>query len=119
MSSITRTLVKGILLVMGTFITTSSSAVAADTAFGPSNPFYAPSTLPFQAPPFDKIKDSDYQPAIEAGMAQQLQEVQAIADNPAAPTFENTFVALEKSGPAARTRAGAGLQRRDWRKPQS
>ena len=41
-------------------------------AFGPTNPFYAPSTLPFQAPPFDKIKDSDYQPAIEAGMAAQL-----------------------------------------------
>ncbi len=98
MSSITRTLVKGILLVMGTFITTSGSAVAADTAFGPSNPFYAPSTLPFQAPPFDKIKNSDYQPAIEAGMAQQLQEVRVIADNPAAPTFENTIVALEKSG---------------------
>ena len=36
--------------------------------FGPSNPFYAPSTLPFHAPPFDKIKDEDYQPAIEAGM---------------------------------------------------
>ena len=52
--------------------------------FGPGNPFYAASTLPFQAPPFDKIKDSDYQPAIEAGMAEQLKEVQAIADNPGA-----------------------------------
>jgi peptidyl-dipeptidase Dcp len=71
---------------------------SADTAFGPSNPFYAPSTLPFQAPPFDKIKDSDYQPAFDAGMAQQLKEIEAIADNPAAPTFDNTFVALEKSG---------------------
>ena len=66
--------------------------------FGPSNPFYAPSTLPFQAPPFDKIKDSDYQPAIEAGMAEQLREIAAIADNPAPPTFENTLVAMEKSG---------------------
>ncbi len=72
--------------------------VAPDAAFGPSNPFYAPSTLPFQAPPFDKIKDSDYQPAIEAGMAQQLKEIQAIANNPAPPTFENTFAAMEKSG---------------------
>ncbi len=43
-------------------------------AFGPSNPFYAESTLPFHAPPFDKIKDSDYQPAIEAGIAQNLEE---------------------------------------------
>ena len=54
--------------------------------------------MPFQAPPFDKIKDSDYQPAIDAGMAQQLKEMRAIVENPAAPTFENTIVAMEKSG---------------------
>jgi len=77
---------------------TTTFAEAASSEFGPSNPFYAPSTLPFQAPPFDKIKDSDYQPAIEAGMAQQREEVRAIAENSAAPTFENTLVALEKSG---------------------
>ncbi|MGB6429606.1 MAG: hypothetical protein WBF06_03400, partial [Candidatus Acidiferrales bacterium] len=70
----------------------------AQEAFGPSNPFYAPSALPFHAPPFDKIKDADYQPAMEAGMTQQLKEVQAIADDPAAPTFENTIVAFEKTG---------------------
>jgi peptidyl-dipeptidase Dcp len=79
-----------------------TSALLAQTqptpAFGPSNPVYAPSTLPFHAPPFDKIKDTEYQPAIEAGMAQQLEEIRAIADNPAAPTFENTLVAMEKSG---------------------
>ena len=69
------------------------------STFGPSNPFYAPSTLPFHAPPFDKIKDSDYQAAIDAGMAQELKEVDAIANNPAPPTFENTLVALERSGP--------------------
>jgi peptidyl-dipeptidase Dcp len=73
-------------------------AQASDAGFGPGNPFYAPSTLPFHAPPFDKIKDSDYQPAIEAGIAQKIEEARAIADNPAAPTFENTFVAMEKSG---------------------
>jgi peptidyl-dipeptidase Dcp len=66
--------------------------------FGPNNPFYAASTLPFHAPPFDKIKDSDYQPAIDAGMAEQSQEIRAIADNPAPPTFENTLVAMEKTG---------------------
>jgi peptidyl-dipeptidase Dcp len=76
----------------------SAPSTAAATKFGPSNPFYSPSTLPFQAPPFDKIKDEDYQPAIEAGMAEQLTEIQAIADNPAAPTFENTLVAMEKTG---------------------
>jgi len=54
--------------------------------------------LPFHAPPFDKIKDADYQPAIEAGMAAQLVEIQGIAENPAAPTFENTLIPLERSG---------------------
>jgi len=72
------------------------AGVAAD--FVPANPFYAPSTLPFRAPPFDRIKDSDYQPAIEAGMAQQLTEIKRIADTPARPTFANTFVAMEKTG---------------------
>src|SRR5258707_6806479 len=71
-------------------------AHAAD--FGPGNPFYAASTLPFSAPPFDKIKDEDYQPAIEAGMAQELAEINRIANNSAAPTFENTLVAMERSG---------------------
>jgi peptidyl-dipeptidase Dcp len=75
-----------------------AAATAADAKFGPSNPFYAPSTLPFHAPPFDKIKDEDYQPAIEAGIVEQIAEIQAIADNPAAPTFENTLVAMEKTG---------------------
>jgi len=62
------------------------------------NPFLTQSTLPFQAPQFDKIKDSDYQPAIEEGMKQQLAEIRKIADNTEPPTFENTMVALEKSG---------------------
>ena len=79
-------------------LASSNPALAATADFGPSNPFYAPSKLPFQAPPFDQIKDEDYQPAIEAGMAQQQAEIQAIADNPAAPTFDNTIVAMEKSG---------------------
>jgi peptidyl-dipeptidase Dcp len=82
-------------MALGTVYT---PATADDGKFGPSNPFYAPSTLPFHAPPFDKIKDEDYQPAIEAGMAQELSEIQAIADNPAAPTYENTLVAMEKTG---------------------
>jgi len=73
-------------------------ATAADPKIGPSNPFYAPSTLPFHAPPFNKIKDEDYQPAIEAGMAEELAEIGAIADNPAAPTFQNTLVAMQKTG---------------------
>ncbi len=68
---------------------------------GPSaaeNPLMQPSTLPFGALPFDRINDSDYLPAIEAGMLQQIKEVDAIANNPARPTFDNTLVAMEKSG---------------------
>ncbi|CNE39002.1 peptidyl-dipeptidase Dcp [Yersinia nurmii] len=62
------------------------------------NPFFTSSKLPFQAPPFNLIKESDYAPAIEFGIAERLAEVNAIANNPTPPTFENTFVALEKSG---------------------
>jgi peptidyl-dipeptidase Dcp len=88
----------GILLAAALPQVPSNAAVPSGAQFGPSNPFYAPSTLPLQAPPFDKIKDGDYQPAIEAGMAQQREEVRAIAENPDPPTFENTLVALEKTG---------------------
>jgi peptidyl-dipeptidase Dcp len=76
----------------------AGQAVEKTAVFGPANPFYAESTLPYHAPPFDRIKDTDYQPALEAGMAAQIKEVEEIANNPAAPTFENTLVALEKSG---------------------
>jgi peptidyl-dipeptidase Dcp len=88
----------GTLIVVMAIASTGVPAYGAQNEFGPSNPFYAESTLPFHAPPFDKIKDSDYQPAIEAGMAQQRDEMKGIAENPAPPTFENTIVAMEKTG---------------------
>jgi peptidyl-dipeptidase Dcp len=76
----------------------ASEASAQDAVFGPANPFYAASTLPFQAPDFSRIKDSDYQPAIEAGIAAKLAEMEAIANRTDAPTFDNTMVAMERSG---------------------
>jgi peptidyl-dipeptidase Dcp len=79
-------------------VTVCAGLPAVAQQFGPENPFYAVSTLPFQAPPFDKIKDTDYQPAIEAGIADQQREIQAIVDNPAPPDSANTIVAYEKSG---------------------
>ncbi len=85
-----------ILAILGPALLMTVSGWAQ--TFEPSNPFYAPSALPFQAPPFDRIKDSDYQPALEAGIAEQLKEIDSIANNPAPPDFANTFVALEKSG---------------------
>jgi peptidyl-dipeptidase Dcp len=64
----------------------------------PDNPFARVSTLPYHLPPFDRIKDADFRPAFDAGMAEHLKEIQAIDHNTAAPSFENTLVALEKSG---------------------
>src|SRR5215469_919587 len=75
-----------------------ASTAATTPEVSAVNPFLEPSTLPFQAPPFDKIKDGDYQPAFEEGMKQHLEEINKIADNPEAPTFENTFIPMEKSG---------------------
>ena len=79
-------------------VTTCSFGQVSPVTLSPDNPFYAASTLPFHAPPFNKIRDADYQTAIEAGIAQELNEVAEIADNPAPPTFENTIVAMEKAG---------------------
>jgi len=76
----------------------STRAAAQLALFNSSNPFYAPSSLSLQAPPWDKIKDGDYEPAMYAGMKQVLAEVDQIANNPAAPTFDNTIVAMEKTG---------------------
>jgi len=76
----------------------SNAVVAQDAAQSSSNPLLSPSTLPFEAPVFDKIKDADFRPAFEEAMRQHLAEIASIADSPAAPGFDNTFVALEKSG---------------------
>jgi len=62
------------------------------------NPFFKPSPLLYQAPEFNRYKESDYEPAITEGIRQMLAEVDTIANNPAPATFENTYVALEKSG---------------------
>src|SRR5258708_3430949 len=63
-----------------------------------AGPFDAPRSLPYKAPRFDVIKDSDYQPGFEKGMQQQLAEIAAIAGNKAEPSFDNTIAALERSG---------------------
>jgi len=78
---------------------------AASASLPASSPFAKASTLPFQTPDFSKIKDSDYLPALLAGMAQQKREVMAIANQAAPPSFGNTVVAMERSG-ALLERAG-------------
>lgn len=62
------------------------------------NPFINVSTLPYQAPDFSNIKNTDFATAIEEGIRQQFIEFEQIANNPDEPTFENTLVAIEKSG---------------------
>jgi peptidyl-dipeptidase Dcp len=63
-----------------------------------TNPFFADSTLPLHYPDFAKIKDTDFAPAFDAGMAEELKQVDAIANDKAAPTFDNTILAIEKNG---------------------
>ncbi|MEJ2901852.1 peptidyl-dipeptidase Dcp [Pedobacter panaciterrae] len=77
---------------------TDKKSTADGTALSSSNPFLNQSKLPYQAPDFDHIKDSDFKPAFEEGMKIHLEEIQKIAGNTETPTFENTFVAMEKSG---------------------
>ncbi len=62
------------------------------------NPFFSKYDTPFQVPPFDKIDTSDYMPAIVEGMRQQNEEIEVITSNSAAPDFENTILAFDKSG---------------------
>jgi peptidyl-dipeptidase Dcp len=72
--------------------------IGAAQAAPPVNPLLAPSNLPYDAPPFDRIRDTDYVPAIEAAMAEHRAEIDRIAGNPAPPDFDNTVVAMERSG---------------------
>src|SRR5438067_748656 len=86
-----------LVLAMGIVSLNNPAKSGHVSAAAAANPFFSESTLPFHAPPFDKIKDGDYAPAIEEGMKNQLVEIEAIANNPAAPTFANTLEAMERS----------------------
>ncbi|MEO6366279.1 MAG: dipeptidyl carboxypeptidase II, partial [Luteimonas sp.] len=80
--------------------TTASDKTQTGAAAVPaqSNPLFTPSTLPLNYPAFDKIKDGDFAPAFDRGMADELKEVEAIVNNPDKPTFDNTILALEQAG---------------------
>lgn len=75
----------------------AEDASEADAA-GAKNPFFTVSTLPYHAPPFDRIEDRHFQPAIEEGMRRELAEIEEIAGNNEPPTFANTIEAMERSG---------------------
>lgn len=89
-----------------TEVQAEQNQTAAGSEFNQSNPFYAESTLPFHAPDFTKIKFEHYEPAILAGMEAHSKEIEAIANSSEPATFENTIVAMEKSG-ALLSRVGA------------
>ena len=74
------------------------SRVSPAPAVSGDNPFFVESTLPYHAPRFDLIRNEHYQPALEEGMRQQLAEIDAIAKQLQAPTFDNTIVPMENSG---------------------
>jgi peptidyl-dipeptidase Dcp len=89
------------LLIVAASLALAHAAYAAPVAapvLDASNPFAKVSSLPFHYPAFDKIKDEHFLPAFAAGMREQLREVDGIANNPKAPTFDNTIVAMERSG---------------------
>ncbi|MFL6672012.1 MAG: M3 family metallopeptidase [Massilia sp.] len=87
------------LLLIAASVAVANMAYAAPASLlSASNPFAKPSTLPFGYPAFDKIKNEDFAPAFAEGMRQHAAEIDAIANNKAAPTFDNTIVAMERSG---------------------
>ena len=75
-----------------------NSSKKSDVADVAPNPFFTEYTTPFGVPPFDKIEVAHYKPAFEKGMEEQKKEIDAIVNNPEEPTFENTIVALDRSG---------------------
>ena len=95
----------GILCVVVMLFVNSSKAekkadeqVPTKTITKARNPFFEEWKTPFGVPPFDQIKDEHFMPALKKGMETEIKEIDAIANNTEAPTFENTLVAMEKTG---------------------
>jgi peptidyl-dipeptidase Dcp len=84
------------LLVASSLPALVGAAQAADAP--PANPLLVESTLPLHFPRFDQVRDEDFLPAFEQGIAEHRKEIEAIASNPAKPTFDNTIVAMERAG---------------------
>ena len=92
---------KTLLATAGAFalLTTSTNAAELNPAADVVPPLLAPWVGPYGGvPPFDKVKVVDLKPGLETGMTQQLAEIDRIANDPAAPTFENTIAAMERTG---------------------
>lgn len=83
-----------------TLAVAATMSAASFTSFGQmhQNPFLAPYATPYEIPPFEKIQTGDYMPALQAGIDQKKAQIEAIVSNPATPTFDNTILALDRSG---------------------
>ena len=92
------------ILIVTNFMSHPAPTCAAEKSKQPTvpnnsqNALMTQSSLPYHLPPFDKIKDDQFVPAIEAGMREDLADTEKIAKNPEKPTFENTIVAMERAG---------------------
>src|SRR5215472_8952493 len=87
-------------MALAAILAGAAAMATAGAVVARENPLLAPSTLPYQMPPFHRIRVSDYVPAFDEAMREQLREVAAISRNPQPPTFDNTIVALDRSGQA-------------------
>ncbi len=91
--------VTGLLISLAVLAGPAAGGAGAEVAV--SNPLLAPWKGPYGGvPPFDAVKVEQFKPALEAAMAEQLAEIDAIASDPAPPTFDNTLAAMERSGRA-------------------
>jgi peptidyl-dipeptidase Dcp len=79
-------------------VTVALLSVLSDSRAAEFNPLIVPSPLPYGAPPFDRIRSADYLPAIELAIADHAADIDRIANDPAPPSFDNTVVAMERSG---------------------
>ncbi len=86
------------MLLLATAGTILASCSSEDQKTEDMNPFYEAYDTPFEVPPFDKIENSHFEPAMRKGMEEHEKEINAIAENPEPATFENTIVAMENSG---------------------
>src|SRR5512137_719170 len=87
-----------VLFIAGTVVASAISPLPARPQAGADNPFLMPYGTPFDVPPFDRIRNEHFLPAIEEGIRREKAEVAAIADNPEPPTFANTIAALDRTG---------------------
>ena len=88
----------GFAAIVLALLTACSQEPTAEMTTPADNPLFVESTLPYKTPALDRIRTEHFRPAFEAGMAEQRKEIEAIVADGAAPTFENTIVAIEKSG---------------------